>query len=104
MVARVKKNDYVKVLTGKDKGKEGQVIAIAPKRNKILVKDIAVVTKHAKARKQGETGSIRKEESFINLSNVMPVCSSCKKACRVTSKVLDSGKRARTCGRCKETF
>ncbi|HRN77691.1 MAG TPA: 50S ribosomal protein L24 [Candidatus Dependentiae bacterium] len=104
MVARVKKNDYVKVLTGKDKGKEGQVITITPKKDMILVKDVAVATKHVKARRQGETGSIRKEETFVHLSNVMPVCSNCKKACRVTSKILDSGKRARACGRCKEIF
>lgn len=104
MVARVKKDDMVMVLSGKDKGKQGSVIAILPKKGKVMVKEVAVMTKHVKARKAGEISGIRKEESFIDLSNVMPVCSSCKKACRVNSKSLDSGKRIRVCNRCKETF
>ena len=104
MVARVRKDDTVMVLSGKDKGKQGSVIAILPKKGKVMVKDVAVMTKHVKARKAGEIAGIRKEESFIDLSNVMPVCSSCKKACRVNSKSLDSGKKVRMCNRCEETF
>ena len=104
MVARVKKNDKVEVLAGKDKGKTGTVIDILPKHNKVMVKDVAVVTRHAKARKQGESSSIKKEEGFIDLSKVMPVCSSCKTACRVNTKVLENGKRTRVCNNCKEIF
>ncbi len=104
MVARIRKDDMVMVLSGKDKGKQGSVIAILPKKGKVIVKDVAVMTKHVKARKAGEIAGIRKEEGFIDLSNVMPVCSSCKKACRVNSKTLDSGKKVRMCNRCEETF
>jgi len=104
MVARVRKNDLIKVLSGKDKGKESLVLSVAPKKGQVLVKDVALATKHVKARKAGELSGIRKEEIFIDISNVMPVCSSCKKACRVMSKVMDSGKRARACRRCKEIF
>lgn len=104
MVARVKKNDKVVVLSGKDKGKEGNVIAILPKEGKVLVKNVAVVTKHKKARKAGEIAGICKEESFINASKVMPVCSACKKACRVNTKLLENGNRARMCNRCEEIF
>ncbi|MCX5922250.1 MAG: 50S ribosomal protein L24 [Candidatus Dependentiae bacterium] len=104
MVARVKKNDRVMVLAGKDKDKTGTVIALSFKHDKVMVKDIAIVTRHVKARKQGEASSIKKEESFIALSNVMPVCSSCKNACRVNTKVLEDGKRVRTCNNCKEIF
>lgn len=103
MVARVKKNDMVVVLAGKDKGKQGSVIAILPKKGKVMVKDVAVMTKHVKARKTGELSGIRKEENFIDISNVMPVCSSCKKPCRVASIGVD-GKRMRVCNHCKETF
>ncbi len=73
MNARIKKGDMVYVLTGKDKGKKGAVIAILPKKGKVMVKDVAVVTRHVKARKQGETPGIKKEERFIDISNVMPV-------------------------------
>lgn len=104
MVARVKKNDKVIVLAGKDKGKEGTVMDFDLKEGKVLVKGIAILTRHAKARKQGEVSSIKKEENFIDLAKVMPVCGSCKTPCRVNCKVLENGKRARMCNNCKEIF
>ena len=104
MIGRVKKNDTVLILSGKDKEKKGEVIAIPKKKGKILVKGIALVTRHVKARKAGEFSGIRKEESFINLSNVIPICTSCKKPCRINSKLLDTGKKVRICNRCKEIF
>lgn len=73
MKRKVKKNDMVFVLTGKDKGKTGRIIAILTKKNKIKVEGVAIVTKHAKARKQGETSGIKKIESYIHISNVKPV-------------------------------
>lgn len=99
---RIRKNDTVLVITGKDKGKTGNVIAILPKKDILLVDGIAISKCHIKARKQGEASSIKKRESYISLSKVMPVCSSCKKACRVSYKVLDTGKKARTCSECKQ--
>ncbi len=104
MVARIRKNDLVRVIAGKDKNKEGAVIHVLPKKGKVLVKDVAVITRHVKPRKTGDPGGIRKEESYIRLSKVMPVCSACKKAARVNTKLLESGKRARMCNRCKEIF
>ncbi|MEX0849508.1 MAG: 50S ribosomal protein L24 [Candidatus Dependentiae bacterium] len=73
MNSRIKKGDSVYVLTGKDKGKTGSVIAILPKKGKVMVKDVAVVTRHVKARKQGDIPGIKKEERYIDISNVMPV-------------------------------
>ena len=104
MVARVKKNDTVMVVSGKDKGKQGVVLEIWKKKNKAIVKGIAVVSKHAKARKQGESPGIKKQEAAINLSVVMPLCGACKKPCRINAKELENGKRARICNRCKEIF
>ncbi len=104
MIFRVKKSDTVVVLSGRDKEKQGEIIAILKKKGKILIKGIALVTRHVKARKAGEFAGIRKEESFINLSSVMPICTSCKKPCRINSKLLDTGKRVRICNRCKEIF
>ncbi|MDR3550176.1 MAG: 50S ribosomal protein L24 [Candidatus Babeliales bacterium] len=103
-MARVKTNDTVIVLTGKDRGKKGAVIALSLKNDKVMVKGIAIATRHAKARKQGETSAIKKEETFIALSNVMPVCGSCKNPCRVNFKVLEDGKKSRACNNCKEIF
>jgi large subunit ribosomal protein L24 len=104
MMARVKKNDTVIVLTGKDRDKKGTVIALDFKKGKVMVKGIAIATRHAKARKQGEVSGIRQEESFISLSNVMPVCSSCKKPCRINIKSMAKGSRARSCNECEEIF
>lgn len=104
MLSRVKKNDLVLVLSGKDKGKQGHVITVDPKSNMIIVKDVAIVTKHIKAKRGGEKGRIVKEESPIALCKVMPVCPSCKKACRVQVRFLEKGDKARICNRCKEAF
>ena len=104
MVARIKKNDTVHVSSGKNKGKEGKVIALLPKKGKVMIKGVAVATHHIKPRKAGESGGIRKEERFIDISCVMPVCSSCKKPARVNAKQLDTGMMVRVCNRCKEIF
>jgi len=104
MVARIKKNDTVVVLSGKDKDKTGTVIEVLPKKGKVLVKGIALVTRHVKARKQGEVSGIKKEEGYINDSIVMPVCISCKKASRINTKMMEDGKRVRVCNRCEEIF
>ena len=62
------------------------------------------MTKHVKARKAGDIAGIRKEEGFIDCRMLCQSVFSCKKACRVNSKTLDSGKKVRMCNRCEETF
>ncbi|MFA5075392.1 MAG: 50S ribosomal protein L24 [Candidatus Babeliales bacterium] len=106
MLSRVKKNDTVLVISGKDKGKQGSVIDIDTKTDKVLVKGVAVVSRHVKAKKTGQTSKIVKEENYLPLCKVMPICSSCKKACRVQIKFLndEKQKKARICHKCKESF
>ena len=104
MLSRVKKNDSVLVVSGKDRGKQGIVIKVDPKKGKILVKDVAIVTRHVKAKRSGEKSRITKEESYIPLCKIMPICPACKKACRVQIKFLEGGQKARACHRCKEAF
>ena len=104
MIARVRKNDTILVLTGKDKGKQGVVLDVLPKKGKVLVKGVAIVTRHVKARSQGEVAGIKKKESYINLSNVMPIDPTTKKPCRINSKVLENGKRVRISNSSKEMF
>lgn len=104
MVARVKKNDTVVVLNGRDKGRQGTVLEILPKKNKVIVKGCALVTRHVKPKKQGQAGGIKKQETFLTISQVMPVCLSCNKPCRVNTQVLENGTRVRVCNRCKKTF
>lgn len=104
MLARVKKNDKVFVISGKDKGKQGTVLAVYPKDDTVLVQGVSVVTRHVKPTKQGQKGGIVKEERSLCTAKVMPICSACKKPCRIQVKQLDTGKNVRICGRCKETF
>lgn len=104
MVARVKKNDSVMVISGKDKGKTGVVLDILPKKNKVLVKGVGVVTKHYKARKQGDVSTIKQIETYIPLSKVMPICPVTKKPVRVGSERTEQGKSVRISGRSKKAF
>jgi len=99
---RIKKNDKVEVIAGKDKGKRSTVIQVCGAT--VLVKDIAMVSRHTKPRRHNEQGTIKRKECLIDASKVMPVCSSCHKACRVNAKLLDEGKRVRLCNKCKEIF
>jgi large subunit ribosomal protein L24 len=105
MLVSIKKNDKVLVIAGKDKGKHGDVIEVFPKKSKVRVKGVSIVTRHVKARKQGETGGIIKSEGLIDLSNVMLMCAACSKPTRVGAKVLDSNsKKVRVCRRCKQAI
>lgn len=102
MLARIKNKDKVVIVSGKNKGQEGTVIEVCPKSQKVMVKGIAMVKKHAKVRKQGDVAGIKEKEAYLTYAQVMPICSSCKKATRVHTKSLDNGKKARACSRCKE--
>ena len=104
MLSRIKKNDTVIVLSGKDKGKQGQVLVVDKKKDLVLVKDIGIVTCHVKAKRSGEKSKIAREERPLPLCKVMPVCSACKKPCRVQVKFLEQGEKVRICAHCKETF
>jgi len=101
---RLKKGDNVRVLSGKDKGKRGVVLAVDPSSGKVRVQGIAMVVKHYKARRSGEVSAIRHQEAFLDASNIMPICSSCNLPCRVNAKFLDNNSKVRICNRCKAIF
>jgi large subunit ribosomal protein L24 len=103
-MARIKKNDLVQVMTGKDKGKRGTVLEVCPVSGKVKVKGLALQTHHVKARRQDEVSGLKKIESFIDVSNVMPVCPSSDKPCRVNVKVLDNGTKQRVSNRSQEAL
>lgn len=101
---RVKKNDTVVIISGKDKDKKGKVIEILQKNDKVMVKGSSLSTKHVKARRQGEVAGIKEVESYIPSSKVMPVCTSCNKPVRVNTKTIETGRKVRICNQCKEIF
>ena len=96
---KVKKNDNVVVLAGKDKKKTGKVIAVMPKANKVVVEGVNVQSKSKKARSAQETSQIIKREGPIDASNVLVICPVCKKATRVAHAEVE-GKKVRTCKKC----
>ena len=100
----VKRGDKVVVIAGKDKGKEGNVVAAFPEQNKVIVEGVAVAKKHQKARMQGQASAIIEKEMPIDASNVMRVCPKCGKAARVGVKIFDDGSKAKYCKKCGETF
>ena len=99
---KIKKNDVVYVLTGRDRGKTGKVFRIFPKKDRALVEGINYVKKHARKTKTNQQGGIVQKESSINLSNLALFCKTCNKHARVGINVLADGTRARYCKRCKE--
>ena len=96
---KIKKDDKVVVLSGKDKGKQGQILVSDPKAMKVIVEGVNIATKHQKPRKQGEEGGIIKVETPIYASKVQLVCPKCGKATRVGHKLAD-GKKVRVCKKC----
>ncbi|MBQ8730994.1 MAG: 50S ribosomal protein L24 [Lachnospiraceae bacterium] len=104
MKMHVKRGDLVKVIAGKDKGKEGKVLTAIPEQNKVIVEGVAIVSKHQKARMQGQQSAIVKKEAAIDASNVLRVCSKCGKAARTGIKILEDGSKVRYCKKCNETF
>ena len=96
----IRKNDKVVVLSGRDKGKQGEVLRAMPKEGKVVVQGVSVATKHQKARKQGEESAIIKVETPIYACKVMVVCPKCNKPTRVAHKVGADGKKARVCKHC----
>ncbi len=96
---KVKKNDTVLVITGKDAGKTAKVLVALPKTNKIVVDGVNVQKKHKKARSAQEVSSIQNQSGPIDASNVLVVCPSCNKATRVAYKV-EGDKKARICKKC----
>ena len=96
----VKTGDNVLVINGKDRGKEGKVLAVSPKEGKVIVEGRNMVTKHVKPRRQGEQGGIVKAEGAMYASKVMPICPKCKKATRVGHKIDKDGKKSRVCKHC----
>ena len=93
----VKVNDNVLVIAGKDKGKQGKVLATSPKANTVVVEGVRIQKKHEKARKANETSKIVEAPGPIDASNVMVVCPVCGKATKVKHAEVD-GKKVRVCG------
>ena len=99
---KILKNDLVKILLGKDRGKSGKVLKVFPKKDKVLVEGINVYKRHIKKTKDHEGGIIDITKP-VNISNVILVCPSCKKETRVGLETKN-GEKTRICRKCKEAI
>jgi large subunit ribosomal protein L24 len=104
----IKKNDKVKILAGKDKGKTGKVLQIFPARNRASIEGLNLLVKHMRPRRDGEKGQRIEFPSPLDLSNVQLICPKCDKPSRIAHEVIkaENGKekRVRTCKQCKQVI
>ncbi len=100
----IKKNDSVKVIAGKDKGKSGKVLRVIPKKDRVIVEKINMVKRHMKPSQQTRQGGILERESPIHISNLMLICSKCTDPTRVGYKTLDDDRKVRYCKKCEEVI
>ena len=101
---KVRKDDTVYVLAGKDRGKSGRVFKVYPSEGRALVEGINYVKKHARKSQANPQGGIVQKENPIHISSLAFFCKTCNKAARVGMNVLADGTKSRYCKRCKEVI
>jgi large subunit ribosomal protein L24 len=100
----IKKDDFVKVIAGKDRGKQGKVLRVFPKEGRITVERISMVKRHTRPTQKVQQGGIIEREGKIHISNVMLVCVKCDRGVRIGHKYLENGRKVRFCRRCDEVL
>ncbi len=106
-MSRIRKGDKVEVIAGNDRGVRGEVLRVLPKKQRVVVSKVNIITKHQSAQRAGranmQVGRIQ-FEAPIHISNVMLVCPHCNAATRVGYRILDDGRKVRFCRKCGETI
>jgi large subunit ribosomal protein L24 len=101
---KIRKNDTVLVITGKDRGKKGKVRFAYPRDERVLVEGVNFIKRHTRARGQARQAGIIEREAPIQVSNVMLLCSRCNHPTRVGFRVLEDGRKVRICRSCREVI
>jgi large subunit ribosomal protein L24 len=99
---KIKRNDIVKVISGKDNGKQGKVLRVFRSSNRAIVERINLVKKHLRRRREDQQSGIVAVESPIQVSNLMVICKHCNKPARIGFTILKDGTKSRLCKKCKE--
>ncbi len=97
---KIKTNDNVKIISGKDKNKTGKVLQVFPSDQKLVVEGLNIIKKHLRSRKTGEKGQVIELSGPFSASKAMLVCPKCQKAVRV-GYALNGDKKQRVCRACK---
>ncbi|NWF77135.1 MAG: 50S ribosomal protein L24 [Chloroflexi bacterium] len=101
---KIRKNDTVIVIAGKDKGKKGKVRRALPDEDRVIVEGLNMIKRHSRARRAVRQAGIIELEAPIHVSNVMLLCNKCGKPTRVSFRFLDDGKKVRVCNSCQEVI
>jgi large subunit ribosomal protein L24 len=101
---RLKKGDMVEVISGKERGKQGKVLQILAREQRILVEKLNMIKKHQKPNQNNKQGGIVDKEASIHISNVMLICNHCNVVTRTGSKVLENKQKIRVCRKCGESI
>ena len=101
---KIRKNDTVLVIAGKDKGKKGKVRFAYPKKQQLLVEGVNFIKKHSRARGAVRQAGIIDLEAPIHVSNVMFLCDKCNKPSRIGFEKLEDARRVRVCRSCHEVI
>lgn len=101
---KIKKGDRVRVIQGKDRGREGVVNRVIPKENKVLVEGINIAKKHVKPRGEDQKGGIIRVEKPLHVSKVMVVCPACNQPTRLGYQVDKKGDKHRICRKCESVI
>jgi len=96
---KIRKGDNIKMLSGKDHGKQGKVLRVFPFEEKVVVEGLNLVKKHERAKKQGQKGQIISVPRMVDVSSVGLICKNCGKATRVGFK-FEGEKKVRICKKC----
>jgi large subunit ribosomal protein L24 len=102
-IARVRKNDIVAVMRGKDAGKTGKVLFVDTAKGRVVVEGLNLVKKALRKSQDNPKGGIVDKEASIHAARLMPYCPHCKKGVRI-KRAVEDGKRVRKCRRCGHTF
>jgi len=98
----IKKDDKVKIVSGKETGKIGKVLKVNRKKERILIENINIIKRHTRPSAQNKQGGIVESEAPIHWSNAMLVCNKCLKPVRIKLQHLEDGKKKRVCRKCNE--
>ncbi|MGB8706958.1 MAG: 50S ribosomal protein L24 [Dehalococcoidia bacterium] len=101
---KIRKNDTVLVIAGKDRGKKGKVRKALPKNDKVIVEGANMIKRHSRAKGQARQAGIIELEAPLDVSNVILICNKCNKPARVGFRFLTDGRKARICRSCDEVI
>jgi large subunit ribosomal protein L24 len=99
---KIRKNDKVIVISGKEKGKIGAVLKTDPEKGRVIVEKVNMVKRHSRPTTKAPQGGIIEKEAPLSISNVMIVCNKCTESTRIGNRILEDGSKVRVCKKCGE--